>query len=91
MGAGTRVVLKVTGAIRGLLRRKACVALAGEQASLVAATPWPNRSGFAFKPFRRDRGAFDRHELRRTRRLLDKQVRKWGLLALQSTGDRQAD
>lgn len=32
-------VLKVTGAIRGLHRRKACVALAGEQASLVAATP----------------------------------------------------
>ncbi|KYG20166.1 hypothetical protein SE92_07715 [Bradyrhizobium sp. AT1] len=32
-------VLKVTGAIRGLHRRKACVALAGEQASLAAATP----------------------------------------------------
>nr|WP_249161114.1 hypothetical protein [Bradyrhizobium manausense] len=32
-------VLKVTGAIRGLHRRKACVSLAGEQASLAAATP----------------------------------------------------
>ena len=32
-------VLKITGAIRGLHRRKACVALAGEQASLVEATP----------------------------------------------------
>jgi hypothetical protein len=32
-------VLKVTGAIRGLQRRKACVALAGEQASLAVATP----------------------------------------------------
>ena len=32
-------VLKVTGAIRGLHRRKACVVLPGEQASLVAATP----------------------------------------------------
>ena len=32
-------VLKVTGAIRGLHRRKACVALAGEQASLAVATP----------------------------------------------------
>jgi hypothetical protein len=32
-------VLKVTGAIRGLHRKKTCVALAGEQASLVAATP----------------------------------------------------
>jgi hypothetical protein len=32
-------VLKVTGAIRGLHRRKACVALAGEQASLATATP----------------------------------------------------
>jgi hypothetical protein len=32
-------VLKVTGAIRGLHRRKTCVALAAEQASLVAATP----------------------------------------------------
>jgi len=32
-------VLKVTGAIRGLHRKKACVTLAGEQASLAAATP----------------------------------------------------
>ncbi|MCP3477561.1 hypothetical protein NLM33_46225 [Bradyrhizobium sp. CCGUVB1N3] len=32
-------VLKVTGAIRGLHRRKACVVLSGEQASLVIATP----------------------------------------------------
>jgi hypothetical protein len=32
-------VLKVTGAIRGLHRRKACVTLAAEQASLVEATP----------------------------------------------------
>nr|WP_245444163.1 MULTISPECIES: hypothetical protein [Bradyrhizobium] len=32
-------VLKVTGAIRGLHRRKACVAMPGEQASLAAATP----------------------------------------------------
>jgi hypothetical protein len=32
-------VLKVTGAIRGLHRRKACVALAAEQASLAAAAP----------------------------------------------------
>ena len=32
-------VLKVTGAIRGLHRRKACVTLAGEQASLAIATP----------------------------------------------------
>jgi hypothetical protein len=32
-------VLKVTGAIRGLHRRKACVALASEQASLVTAVP----------------------------------------------------
>ena len=32
-------VLKVTGAIRGLHRRKACVSLAAEQASLVWATP----------------------------------------------------
>jgi hypothetical protein len=32
-------VLKVTGAIRGLHRRKTCVTLAAEQASLVAATP----------------------------------------------------
>jgi hypothetical protein len=32
-------VLKVTGAIRGLHRRKACVILASEQASLATATP----------------------------------------------------
>lgn len=32
-------VLKVTGAIRGLHRRKACVSPAGEQASLATATP----------------------------------------------------
>ena len=32
-------VLKVTGAIRGLHRRKACVSLAAEQASLASATP----------------------------------------------------
>jgi hypothetical protein len=34
-----RKVLKVTGAIRGLHRRKACVTLAAEQASLATATP----------------------------------------------------
>ena len=32
-------VLKVTGAIRGLHRRKACVALVAAQASLAVATP----------------------------------------------------
>ena len=32
-------VLKVTGAIRGLHRKKACVTLATEQASLAVATP----------------------------------------------------
>jgi uncharacterized protein DUF6719 len=32
-------VLKVTGAIRGLHRRKACVALTAAQASLAVATP----------------------------------------------------
>jgi len=32
-------VLKVTGAIRGLHRRKACVALTAEQASLAVAMP----------------------------------------------------
>ena len=32
-------VLKVTGAIRGLHRKKTCVALAAEQASLAIATP----------------------------------------------------
>jgi hypothetical protein len=33
------MVLKVTGAIRGLHRKKICVALAGEQASLAVAMP----------------------------------------------------
>jgi hypothetical protein len=32
-------VLKVTGAIRGLHRKRTCVPLAGEQASLAVATP----------------------------------------------------
>jgi hypothetical protein len=32
-------VLKVTGAIRGLHRRKVCVTLAAEQASLAVASP----------------------------------------------------
>jgi hypothetical protein len=32
-------VLKVTGAIRGLHRKKTCIVLAGEQASLATATP----------------------------------------------------
>jgi hypothetical protein len=32
-------VLKVTGAIRGLHRKRVCVALAAEQASLATATP----------------------------------------------------
>ena len=32
-------VLKVTGAIRGLHRKRACVALSAEQASLAVATP----------------------------------------------------
>ena len=36
-GAGK--VLKVTGAIRGLHRKKACVTLGSAQASLVSATP----------------------------------------------------
>ena len=36
-GAGR--VLKVTGAIRGLHRKRVCVALAAEQASLATATP----------------------------------------------------
>jgi hypothetical protein len=35
----TGKVLKVTGAIRGLHRKRVCVALAGDQASLVTATP----------------------------------------------------
>src|SRR5258708_24080560 len=38
-------VLKVTGAIRGLHRKKACVTLAAEHASLAAATP-QSRSSF---------------------------------------------
>ena len=36
---GVGKVRKVTGSIRGLQRRKACVTLASEQASLVSATP----------------------------------------------------
>jgi hypothetical protein len=36
---GVGKVRKVTGAIRGLQRRKACVTLASEQALLVSATP----------------------------------------------------
>ena len=36
---GIGKVRKVTGSIRGLQRRKACVAMAAEQASLVSATP----------------------------------------------------
>ena len=32
-------VLKITGAIRGLHRRKVCVTMAAEQASLAEATP----------------------------------------------------
>jgi hypothetical protein len=36
-GAGK--VLKVTGSIRGLHRKRACVAIASEQASLATATP----------------------------------------------------
>jgi hypothetical protein len=32
-------VMKVTGAIRGLHRKKSCVELAGDQASLAVATP----------------------------------------------------
>jgi hypothetical protein len=35
----TGKVLKVTGAIRGLHRKRACVGLASDQASLVAASP----------------------------------------------------
>ena len=35
----TGKVLKVTGAIRGLHRRKACVTLVSERASLAIATP----------------------------------------------------
>lgn len=36
---GVGKVLKVTGAIRGLHRKKACVTLGSAQASLVSATP----------------------------------------------------
>jgi hypothetical protein len=36
---GMGKVLKVTGAIRGLHRKRVCVALAAEQASLATATP----------------------------------------------------
>ena len=36
---GTGRLLKVTGAIRGLHRKRVCVALASEQASLATATP----------------------------------------------------
>jgi hypothetical protein len=36
---GLGKVMKVTGAIRGLHRRRACVALSAEQASLASATP----------------------------------------------------
>lgn len=35
----TGKVLKVTGAIRGLHRKRTCVMLTGERASLVVATP----------------------------------------------------
>ena len=35
----TGKVLKVTGAIRGLHRKRVCVARAGDQASLATATP----------------------------------------------------
>lgn len=39
MSCGAGRVLKVTGAIRGLHRKRVCVALAAEQASLATATP----------------------------------------------------
>jgi hypothetical protein len=39
MSCGAGKVLKVTGAIRGLHRKRACVTLVAEQASLVTATP----------------------------------------------------
>ena len=39
MTCGAGRVLKVTGAIRGLHRKRVCVALAAEQASLATATP----------------------------------------------------
>ena len=39
LSCGIGKVLKVTGAIRGLHRKKVCVELPSEQASLAAATP----------------------------------------------------
>jgi hypothetical protein len=39
VSCGAGKVLKVTGAIRGLHRRKVCVTMAAEQASLAEATP----------------------------------------------------
>jgi len=39
MTCGAGRVLKVTGAIRGLHRKRVCVTLASEQASLATATP----------------------------------------------------
>jgi hypothetical protein len=39
VSCGAGKVLKVTGAIRGLHRRKVCVTMAAEHASLVEATP----------------------------------------------------
>lgn len=39
VSCGPGKVLKVTGAIRGLHRRKSCVVMPGEQASLAIATP----------------------------------------------------
>jgi hypothetical protein len=39
MSCGAGKVLKVTGAIRGLHRKRVCVAIAAEQASLATATP----------------------------------------------------
>ena len=39
MTCGAGRVLKVTGAIRGLHRKRMCVSLAAEQASLATATP----------------------------------------------------
>lgn len=39
MSCGAGKVLKVTGAIRGLHRKRTCVTLVAEQASLVTATP----------------------------------------------------
>lgn len=39
MSCPTGKVLKVTGAIRGLHRKRECVALSGDQASLAVAVP----------------------------------------------------